>query len=989
MPNSEDIREKIRKVNIENDDYGIFHNINDSKFPDLDLFEKILVPRDIDNYYLNQNDIKTGYIINMDGTNSTGYIYLPEELREEDLDRIISIVEEKKDYSYVILKSWIQVTDFITGKEVLDFLGKLKEQLNEKEEKQEEHSFEEKEEKKEKKQEEQYFTAKEERKEEKQEEQYFTAKEERKEEKQDFKEKEAYYSQKVNVFKTGKDIFGSKLNVKSVDELLKLRRAQFSAYESQKTSEPKDVSDAKEDYVEKIVGYDEEGRPIKEVIYNKIDLMDSPPLMAPIGPRQVNVDLGSANFDVNDIKTQLLGRLYGDNGTIYRFNRGFVIVDQDGRKQEEILDYDSRLHHSPEILRMSREDFGVNLNPNPESEIAEYMEATSNGLILILFESSACQIFLPPNITEAQIDQIISEVEPRDFVYDLVAGTSVDDARFGESLSREDVLSFLRRLKDSFKEKDEEKEEVNEEVLAARYSYIRDLLKFTSENGISINQYYTMLGEAIKKGDITGIPEFESTNPFLTADDIIRLINSEDERIVEYFANTMNGVIKLNLEEMSKTNNDNLENNQNIDINPETYIRALLTYIQENEMSLEDYYRSLAIMLRKGDLNSIPSFEQYNPFLNEDDLRRLLDEEDERIVEYFANTMTGVIKLNLEQMSQTKNTNLENNGNIDINPETYIRALLTYIQENEMSLEDYYRSLAIMLRKGDLNSIPSFEQYNPFLNEDDLRRLLDEEDERIVDYFANTMARVIELNLENMNNLNNNQPQNNLNNTLENNDDKFNFNNIDMRNENKMPNIEDDSLELDEMSYLDDKTNYMSGIKITYINTDIINHMNGLAVIREPRSGRINIYGYENDDINLAGKKVIENSANTIESGYYVNLSEYIGILAHGIEDQYGNNSNFAFVNEKGDYLNFYDVINNIMATCRNEGALRYGKEYKEANIGSYEELENQYTGSKGVFKGIELTKGLYVRRDILIDELNKYRVAITKENIDNISHVR
>ena len=872
MPNSEDIREKIRKVNIENDDYGIFHNINDSKFPDLDLLEKILVPRDIDNYYLNQNDIKNGYIINMDGTNSTGYIYLPEELREEDLDRIISIVEEKKDYSYVILKSWIQVTDF-----------------NEKEEKQEEHSFEEKEEKEEKKQEEQYFTAKEEKKEKKQEEQHFTAKEERKEEKQDFKEKEAYYSQKVNVFKTGKDIFGSKLNVKSVDELLKLRRAQFSAYESQKTSEPKDVSDTKEDYVEKIVGYDEEGRPIKEVIYNKIDLMDSPPLMAPIGPRQVNVDLGSANFDVNDIKTQLLGRLYGDNGTIYRFNRGFVIVDQDGRKQEEILDYDSRLHHSPEILRMSREDFGVNLNPNPESEMAEYMEATSNGLILILFESSACQIFLPPNITEAQIDQIISEVEPRDFVYDLVAGTSVDDAKFGESLSREDVLSFLRRLKDSFKEKDEEKEEVNEEVLAARYSYIRDLLKFTSENGISINQYYTMLGEAIKKGDITGIPEFESTNPFLTADDIIRLINSEDERIVEYFANTMNGVIKLNIEEMSKTNNDNLENNQNIDINPETYIRSLLTYIQENEMSLEDYYRSLAIMLRKGDLNSIPSFEQYNPFLNEDDLRRLLDEEDERIVEYFANTM----------------------------------------------------------------------------------------------------ARVIELNLENMNNLNNNQPQNNLNNTLENNDDKFNFNNIDMRNENKMPNLEDDSLELDEMSYLDDKTNYMSGIKITYINTDIINHMNGLAVIREPRSGRINIYGYENDDINLAGKKVIENSANTIESGYYVNLSEYIGILAHGIEDQYGNNSNFAFVNEQGDYLNFYDVINNIMATCRNEGALRYGKEYKEANIGSYEELENQYTGSKGMFKGIELTKGLYVRRDILIDELNKYRVAITKENIDNISHVR
>ena len=118
-------------------------------------------------------------------------------------------------------------------------------------------------------------------------------------------------------------------------------------------------------------------------------------------------------------------------------------------------------------------------------------------------------------------------------------------------------------------------------------------------------------------------------------------------------------------------------------------------------------------------------------------------------------------------------------------------------------------------------------------------------------------------------------------------------------------------------------------------------------------------------------------------------MSEYVGILAHGIEDQYGKNTTFAFVSESGEYLDFYEVINKIMAACRNEGALRYGREYKDTNIGSYEDLEKQYDGRRGLFKGIELTKGLYVRRDILIEELKKYRVAVTKENIDNISRAR
>ena len=764
---------------------------------------------------------------------------------------------------------------------------------------------------------------------------------------EDFEEKEKWYKENydeikktINVLENSGNVF-QKINSMptSIDELLKLRREQFDKaikdienskeYKAAAANVPdSSYSDKGKRVIKK--GVDEQGRE-----YETIEIV--PPLAAdapPLATRYAPVDLGSARFDVYERKTQRLNRLYGDNGVVYRFNRGFVLIDQDGRKQEEILDFDSSLHHSPELLRMAREDFGINLNPNPSSEFEEYMEATSNGLIVILYESSSCQIFLPPNITEEQVDQIISEVEPRDFVYDIVSGTSFDDAVFGESLSRDDVLDFLRGLKEKFKE--DEIEENNDDVLTSRNTYVNELLAYISANGITLNDYFTRLAENLRSGNTSAIPEFESKNPFLTQDDIARLLDSKDDRIVEYFAHAMTGVIELNLNQAK---------------------------IDQEDKKDEELDRSQ----KEG-----PKEE-----LNGDHKEDINDEELEREIQ-----------------------------------EAYIKLLMSYIKKKDISLEEYYRLLATKLRSGDVYSIPRFEGINPFLSEDDIKRLLDEKDERIVDYFAHTMSRVIELNLENVNDLNNikgekhdhyeNVQDDQVNNQPEapydiyNNDskdqimDRFKFEDP----ANPGPggpsvNPEDDAIELDEMTYLDENTNYMSGIKITYINTDLINKMSGLAVIKEPKTGRLNIYGYEHDDSNLSGKKVIDDNDKKIESGYYVNLNEYIGILTHGIEEQYGENSNLAFVDEKGEYLNFYEVINEIMAACRREGALRYGKEYKGSTFDSYEEVESQYTGERGLFKGIELTKGLYVRRDVLIDELNKYRVAIAKENIENMSHVR
>ena len=632
--------------------------------------------------------------------------------------------------------------------------------------------------------------------------------------------------------------------------------------------------------------------------------INSPEYLSAGPARVAPVTLDEINAQDDQNRSDRIGWLFSLDGVVYRFNRGIVMIDQDGVKVEDIFDGTTN-HHSDRIHFVAQDSFGVDIVTDV-GPVQRSVEAADNGLTTLMLEGSRCYIFLPAEITEAAIDQIISEVEPRDFVYLLARGE--DD--FTDSLTREDVLEYLNHLKDKIR-KQEQEDLDEEETLSARQSYINALMEYIKDNDMTLNEYYTMLGESLLSGDLSRVPEFERKNPFLTQDDINRLLDSDEDRIVEYFANAMTRVIELNLEQM-----------------------------EEKKPEPEE------------------------------------DEELERAVR-----------------------------------EAYIRLLMRYISERGITLEEYYRLLAIKLRNGDTISVPRFEGVNPFLSEEDIRLLLDEQDERIVDYFAQTMARVIELNLEQMNINNNDKPfdttnddnpvDNNTDDNNQNDDDKddnrdFNFNNLGGGNPGGPGNPDnpngpdnDDDIDLDEMSYLDDKSNYMSGIKITYINTDLINQMNGLAVIREPRTGRINIYGYEHEDINLAGKKVIENSESKIESGYYVNLSEYVGILAHGTEEQYGEDSNFAFVNEDGEYLNFYDVINNIMATCRSEGALRYGKEYKDTSFDSYEELEQQYTGNRGIFKGVELTKGLYVRRDILIDELNKYRVAITKENIDNISHSR
>ena len=79
----------------------------------------------------------------------------------------------------------------------------------------------------------------------------------------------------------------------------------------------------------------------------------------------------------------------------------------------------------------------------------------------------------------------------------------------------------------------------------------------------------------------------------------------------------------------------------------------------------------------------------------------------------------------------------------------YIKELLRYLKENDTSVYRYYVELANHYREDPNYEPPEFEKNNPFLTEEDYHNLIESKEERISQYFASTMRRVIDYHLEN------------------------------------------------------------------------------------------------------------------------------------------------------------------------------------------------------------------------------------------------
>ena len=85
-----------------------------------------------------------------------------------------------------------------------------------------------------------------------------------------------------------------------------------------------------------------------------------------------------------------------------------------------------------------------------------------------------------------------------------------------------------------------------------RIEYINNLRNYCQNNNITIYEYYQKLAFMLRAGRIYSRTEWERENPFLTKEDIEKLIHNNDRRMPQYFASVMTKVIELNEEKKKK-----------------------------------------------------------------------------------------------------------------------------------------------------------------------------------------------------------------------------------------------------------------------------------------------------------------------------------------------------------------------------------------------------------------------------------------------------
>ena len=184
------------------------------------------------------------------------------------------------------------------------------------------------------------------------------------------------------------------------------------------------------------------------------------------------------------------------------------------------------------------------------------------------------QIYLPEKMSKETIEEILVQLERRqNYEFFMAINGSVASIPNYNELGLEEGKWSYDKLVEFFKAKLKElgQEETSEEELQReqerkaelyeRYSYISALLKYLMDNEITIDDYYRQLANEYRNNLELTAREVERLNPFLTAEDIRLLIESNDENIIEYFTSAMRKIVELNLEMLKEKQDDKEEHN--------------------------------------------------------------------------------------------------------------------------------------------------------------------------------------------------------------------------------------------------------------------------------------------------------------------------------------------------------------------------------------------------------------------------------------------
>ena len=376
------------------------------------------------------------------------------------------------------------------------------------------------------------------------------------------------------------------------------------------------------------------------------------------------------------------------------------------------------------------------------------------------------------------------------------------------------------------------------------------------------------------------------------------------------------------------------------------YINLVLRFIDEKNISLLDYYRNVGRQYRVREEDRLPEFERRNPFVDEGDIKLLVEKEDNKIVEYFARAMNKVINLNISKNHKkdptkegkyTGNPVDKNNKKTPIVPQNeklsksdYINAVLNFIKEKNISLLDYYRNVGRQYRVREEDRLPEFERRNPFVDEGDIKLLVEKEDDKIVEYFARAMDRVITSNLGG----------------------KLN----EKSKEEKPKEPTKDDSDLTEM--LNNEQVSQNEAITEDISFDTLDDYNGYVVVRDDKN--INIYTYDSiDNTKLKNRVTYPSEKFNLKSGYYINLKDFLNEIRTKYQD-----SEVSFITESGIELDYNSVTKSLTDYCLEEGGIR---------------LSN----GKG-----EYLDDIFINRRDLKSFLSKFKVKYTikKENNNQIA---
>ena len=252
-----------------------------------------------------------------------------------------------------------------------------------------------------------------------------------------------------------------------------------------------------------------------------------------------------------------------------------------------------------------------------------------------------------------------------------------------------------------------------------------------------------------------------------------------------------------------------------------------------------------------------------------------------------------------KQQEQTPEQPREENDKLSVNE--YINRLLKFLEENNMSLLEYYRNIGRIYKTKEESYLPDFEKQNPFIDENDIKLLVESEDNMIIEYFARATFKVVNLNI------------------IE--DKKQHVTTSGEYTGNPEPKKKEEDTPSEELVSMIQETEEEIIEDISFDNLD---DLDGYVVIND--DSNINIYTYSKEDKTVLNDRVTYNAKEyNLRNGYYVSIDQFLASISEKYSD-----GNISFVTENGEEKGIDAITNELSNFCIDQGGISLENEGKE-----------------------------------------------------------